>query len=85
MPNDVNEMQRGYFTSIIAENDDDEYINDSEVSDELYRSVDAFSSDDEGDAAEFYANMENNEGEFDMSFDAAQSPKVSLNDGDYRP
>ena len=35
------------------EDDDDEYVNSSEVSDEIYRSVDAFSTDEEDDFLEF--------------------------------
>ena len=38
---------------MFVEDDDDEYINDSEVSDELFRSVDAFSTDEEEEFAEF--------------------------------
>ena len=33
--------------SLFVENDDDEYIDSDELSDELFRSVDAFSSDDD--------------------------------------
>ena len=32
-----------------VEDDDDEYIDESEISDELFRSVDAFSTDEEDD------------------------------------
>ena len=35
--------------SMYVEDDDDEYIDDSELSDELFRSVDAFSTDEEED------------------------------------
>ena len=45
--------------SMIVDIDDDEYVNDSEVSDELYRSVDAFSSEEEDAASEFYQQLEN--------------------------
>ena len=43
----------GRFCSVYAEGDDDEYIDDSDVSDELYRSVDAFSSDENEEFLEF--------------------------------
>ena len=33
----------------VEEDDDDEYVNSSEVSDEIYRSVEAFSTDEEDD------------------------------------
>ena len=39
--------------SLWVEEDDDEYIDSSEISDELYRSVDAFSTDEEDAYAEF--------------------------------
>ena len=37
------------WTSITVEDDDDLYIDSDELSDEILRSVDAFSSDDEYD------------------------------------
>ena len=43
----------GKFCSVYAEGDDDEYIDDSDVSDELFRSVDAFSSDENEEFLEF--------------------------------
>ena len=38
---------------MFVEDDDDEYIDLSEVSDEIFRSVDAFSTDDEQDFLNF--------------------------------
>ena len=40
---------------MFVEDDDDEYIDLSEVSDEIFRSVDAFSTDDEQD----FLNLDN--------------------------
>ena len=42
-------MNIGRATSMIVEDDDDLYIDSDELSDEVLRSVDAFSSDDEYD------------------------------------
>ena len=46
----------GKLYSVYAEGDDDEYIDESDVSDELYRSVDAFSSDENEEFIEFQNN-----------------------------
>ena len=43
----------GKLYSMYAEGDDDEYIDESDVSDEVYRSVDAFSSDENEEFLEF--------------------------------
>ena len=43
---------------MFVEDDDDEYIDLSEVSDEIFRSVDAFSTDDEEDFLNFDRDAE---------------------------
>ena len=55
---------------MFVEEDDDEYIEESEISDELFRSVDAFSTDEEEDfwesehaASEYYAFKRQNTGD----------------------
>ena len=83
----MNSMQRGDFTSIFVDVDDDEYINDSEVSDELYRSFDAFSSDEDA-AADFYREMEHEiVSDNEMSFNVipSASPKHSINSASRPP
>ena len=42
-----------------AEDDDDEYVDESEISDELFRSVDAFSSDEEDEWLDLRYNETN--------------------------
>ena len=49
----VSQVTGRFQCSVYAEGDDDEYINDSDVSDELFRSVDAFSSDENEEFLEF--------------------------------
>ena len=49
----VSQRTGNFYCSVYAEGDDDEYINDSDVSDELFRSVDAFSSDENEEFLEF--------------------------------
>ena len=51
--NNLNTLAGGQ--SLFVENDDDEYIDSDELSDELFRSVEAFSSDDD-DAFAFDGN-----------------------------
>ena len=72
---------------MIGEMDDDEFVDDSELSDDLYRSVDAFSSEDEDECAahEHYENIEVHFERItnDLDFDnIVHEPRVSINDED---
>ena len=68
---------------MFVEDDDDEYINLSEVSDEIYRSVDAFSTD-EDDYLEFENEEDYNERPSFTDVDGPQFPRTSINDPDQR-
>ena len=52
-PTKSNNIGFGRLCSVYAEGDDDEYIDESDLSDELFRSVDAFSSDENEEWLDF--------------------------------